>query len=484
MRAISGKCLRRCMCVACAALVVSAVLSWSAAPAGEAAPSAARARARNVILIINDGWGYNQSAATGMYKNGRVGGLNYEKFPVHFAMSTYRAGGSYDPRKAWADFDYVRDPTTDSAAAATALATGRKTYNGAIGVVGSKDDPRRVETVIEAAEKLGKATGVVTSVEFSHATPAAFVAHNVSRNNYEEIAREMLFESAVEVIMGAGHPLYAGMSATPMPADEVNYKFVGGEEAWVALIARDAGADCDGDGKGDPWILIEGREDFQKLASGPTPKRVCGIARVETTLQQKRFGDKHAAPFEVPFNKGVPTLAEMTAAALNVLDNDPDGFFLMIEGGAVDWAGHAAQSGRMIEEALGTLDALDVVIEWVGKNSSWQETLVVITGDHETGYLTGPGSGPSRFELEKAGDLPPEGEKLASPNWVALKSNGPDKLPDMEWHDGGHTNSLIPLYAKGAGSHLFEKYADEIDPVRGRYLDNAEVGKVLFEVMR
>ena len=89
----------------------------------------------------------------------------------------------------------------------------------------------------------------------------------------------------------------------------------------------------------------------------------------------------------------MPTLTEMSLAALNVLDNDPDGLYLMIEGGAVDWAAHANQSGRMIEEAIEFERAVEAVLDWVQTNSNWGETLLIVTGDHETGYLTGPDSG-------------------------------------------------------------------------------------------
>ena len=85
----------------------------------------------------------------------------------------------------------------------------------------------------------------------------------------------------------------------------------------------------------------------------------------------------------------VPNLALMTKGALNVLDNDPDGFFLMVEGGAVDWANHANQLGRLIEEQNDFNDAVDVAIEWIKANGGWEKNLLIVTGDHECGYLTG-----------------------------------------------------------------------------------------------
>jgi len=105
----------------------------------------------------------------------------------------------------------------------------------------------------------------------------------------------------------------------------------------------------------------------------------------------------------------------------------------------------------------------------VEENSSWDETLVIFAGDHETGYLTGINSGT---------------DKDGKPVWNPIENREKGVLPGMEWHSSGHTNSLIPFFAKGTGSVLFNQFADEIDPVRGKYLDNAEVGKVLFLIFK
>ena len=223
-----------------------------------------------------------------------------------------------------------------------------------------------------------------------------------------------------------------------------------------------AGGDADGDGLDDPWTLIQTLEEFQELAAGPTPKRVIGVARVYQTLQQGRGGNKYADPYEAKFIDTVPTLEEMTKAALNVLDDDPDGLFLMVEGGAIDWASHTNQSGRMIEEHIDFEMAVEAVVDWVKKNSNWGETLLIVTGDHETGYLNGPGS---------------------DPTWEPIVNNGAGILPGMEWHSGSHTNSLMVISAKGRAARLLRRYADEIDPVRGRYLDNTEVANVIFRSM-
>jgi alkaline phosphatase len=422
----------------------------------------------NVILFISDGCGYSQVDAASLFQYGRTGKQIYEKFPIRFAMSTYPANGIvYDPEKAWASFDYVKRGATDSAASATAMATGVKTYNGAINVDMQK---KPLKTFFETAEERGKSTGIVSSVHFSHATGACFAAHNARRSNYVEIAREMILHSAVDVIMGCGHPRYSRQGKLMKSS---RYRFVGGRDSWNSLLEGTAGGDADNDGKPDPWTMIQTREEFQTLASGPTPKRVLGLPQVYQTLQQQRGGDREAAPFEVPFIETVPTLTEMILAALNVLDNNPEGFYLMVEGGAVDWASHDHQSGRVIEEQIDFNRAIEAAVKWIEKHSNWNNTLIIVTGDHETGYLTGPGSG----EMDPAGGADP------LDTWKPLENRGKNVQPGMEWHVGGHTNSLIPFFAKGADSQNFKAYADEKDPIRGLYLDNTEIAQVIFSFL-
>ena len=414
---------------------------------------------KNIIIMICDGCGYNHVDAASLYQFGKTGAQPYERFPVRLAMSTYPAGGSYEPKKAWSDFEYATDGKTDSAAAATAMAAGVKSYNGAIGV-----DPDRqpVESLIERCEKLGKATGVITSVQWSHATPAGFVAHNRKRGNYEEISAEMI-ASGVEVIMGAGHPFY---DEEGRPADKPKYKYIG-RQTWQALTEGTAASDGDADGIEDRWTFIQTKNQFLALMTGDTPKRVCGTVQVGGTLQQQRAGPENAAPYKVDFIDTVPTLRQMTLGAINVLDQDPDGFLLMIEGGAVDWASHNKQAGRMIEEMIAFNHAIESVIDWIEKHSSWDRTLLVITSDHETGYITGPESGPTE----------------SGPIWNPLVNGGAGRVPALEWHGGSHTNSLVPFYAKGCGAERYEKAATNTDPVRGRYIDNTDLAEVVFTML-
>jgi len=254
------------------------------------------------------------------------------------------------------------------------MSTGCKTSKGAVGL---DPDDSPLKHIIEFAEQEAKSTGVVTTVQISHATPASFVAHNESRSNYKEIALEMIRQSALEVIMGCGNPDYDNDGKRVKILRE--YKYVGGKATWADLKDGLAdGADADADGKCDEWTVIQSADDFRSLADGPTPKRVIGICKKYKTLQEMRGGDKKAAPYAVAFNCDVPTLSDMTAAAINVLDNNPNGFLIMIEGGAIDWAGHRNQSGRVIEGQIEFNRAVKYLTEWIEENSSWSETLLIV----------------------------------------------------------------------------------------------------------
>ncbi len=423
--------------------------------------------AKNIILMISDGCGYNHVDASSLFEHGKTGVQVYESFPFRAGMSTYSYNkgllgrltlGEYDPTKALSDSRYVTRGYTDSAAASTTMSTGHKTYGGAIGMDTNREP---LLHAWEKAERAGKMTGVVSSVQWSHATPAAFVAHNESRSKYAAIAREMILESPTDVIMGCGHPWFDANGQAKAKPNKFDY--VGGQDTWDALVSGQAGGDADGDGKAGPWKLIQTREEFRALMSGPAPKRVCGVAQVVKTLQYGRAGDTEAIPFQVPLIETVPTLAEMTRAAINVLDDDPDGFCLMVEGGAVDWAGHDNHTSRMIEEQIDFDRAVDAVVQWVEKNSTWAETLLIVTSDHECGYLTAP---------TPAGQTAPDAS-------VRLRNNGKGILPGLKWNSGSHTNCLVPVYAKGPAVPLLTKLADQQDPKRGAYIDNAEIGEVL-----
>lgn len=427
---------------------------------------------KNVIFMIGDGMGYNTMLAADYYNHGSSNQQFYDNFNVKYALSHYPAktgsypdklqwSAGYNPFAMWNDFNYALTGYTESAAAATALSTGVKTYNNSICM---DIDFKPLVNLTQIAKFMKKSAGVVSTVEFTHATPAGFAAHSLTRSNYRQIAYEMLLGTSLDVIMGTGNPDFDN-NGNP---SHKTYKYVGDSIIWHGLKEEkpvfyvngipDTVEDCNFDGVRDPWILMQDRGSFRELANGNTPVRILGVPKVFETLQQERDGDKNADPFAVPFNESVPTLTEMTLGALNVLDNNQNGFFIMIEGGAIDWAAHENQKGRLIEEQTDFNNAIEAVIEWVNNNSTWEETLLIITADHETGMIWGPGSGP--------------------PNtFNPLINNGKNVLPEMDFYTKEHSNSLVPFFAKGCGSEIFGVFADEVDPLRGSYIQNSEVAQ-------
>ena len=486
------------------------------------------AGAKNVILMVSDGAGFNGWLAADYYQ-GLAGEQSYQVTrpdgtePVVYGMSHWslnlvdeegnilpngtdpaEAAGAvpqgYDPQTRWdafenafendfppVDLDYTS--YTDSAAAGTTMHTGIKTANGRLNVDWAGEES--FETIAEMVMEEGRAAGAVSSVMAAHATPASVIAHNVDRGEYVEIFNEMI-ASDLDVIMGGGHPLYdsSGNALDPAELEEDDYRYVGGEETF---------ADIAEDGVVDGFVFIDAREDFEALAEGEDlPEKVLGIARTGTTLQASRERlDDADTPSGMAFNEDVPSLATMTVGALEVLDQDEDGFYLMSEGGAVDWMGHANAMERYVEEQVAFNEAVDAVIEWVEENSSWDETLLVVTSDHETGGIWGEGTyvnsegGPvaedrSDEAIEAARFDPAEDEFI---EFLPVQDRGEGELPGHQFASGNHTNELVPLWAIGAGAEMFEEYdrtdleaaelwGDQYD-WDGAYIDNT----ALFEVM-
>lgn len=410
---------------------------------------------KNVIVMIGDGMGYNHIDLLNARTTGEThwqvqrggdrkvipSGQNTEPSEGwqawnHLGMSTHwHDGPVYDPAKSWTDWEWNKLDPTDSAAAGTAMATGVKTYNAGLGVDYEGDV---VENVAERAQSLGKSAGVVSSVPYSHATPAAYSSHNESRSDYHGIAREQI-DGDLEVVIGAAHPYFSDDSE---PLEQGDFTYIA-EEDWERVS----------NGETDRAFL-ETTEDFEALTTGETPDKVFGTPQVASTLQQART---EGAPLNDVV--GLPTLTE---GALNVLDDSEEGFFLMVEGGAIDWTGHANQSERNLEEVRDFDDAVTSVIDWVETNSSWDETLVVVTADHETGYLYGATEG-DFSSIIPAGEGADEAE-----------------LPQHSWNSDNHTNQLVGFFYQGAGADQVTALGTQRDTIRGRYFDNTDLAQWLL----
>jgi alkaline phosphatase len=417
---------------------------------------AAAGAARNVILLISDGAGYSTWEAASHWRHGELGKEAYDAFEVARFMSTFPLNTSstptfsvesevgYDPARAWSDapstqsyrgyapsfqgYDYLRAAWTDSAAAGTGIASGQLTYNNALNVDNFGNPLLHIGNL---AVESGRELGVVTSVQWSHATPAAFLAQNATRNDYVGIARQIVEEGQARVVMGAGHPFYDD-NAQPREPAPGHFRFVGGEETLADLLAGRTA-----------YRFIDSLEEFEALAAGTFDlapgDRILGTARVANTLQYNRAGDGMD-----PLNEGVPSLETMTLGALRVLQDSAEGFFLMIEGGAVDWAAHANNLPRIIEEQVAFNRSVEAVVRWVETHSSWDETLVIVTTDHGNGLMLGPDSDTVFFQ--------------------PIIGQGQGELPLVQWHSNTHTNELVPIWAHGAGSDLIAALATRPDP--------------------
>lgn len=412
---------------------------------------------KNIIVFISDGGGYNHVLATDYYLTGDSGTAPFADFPVQMAMSTYPAsyqnGGttSYDTRSAWTKFSYNSDGFTESAASATALATGFKTQNGRIG---TDIDGMPFTNVCEIARSRRKAYGVVTTVPFNHATPAGFLVHNDSRNNYSAIAWNMILTSGANVIMGAGSPFH---DVDGNVVDSANFVQFGSEYLYSFLEGNNPALDeyLVASSLGKKWVFTNSRNTVREIARGENvPSRLFVLAPVAKTLSELRSGESHV-PGDIKINENIPSLKEMSLAALQVLSQDNDGFFLMIEGGAIDWANHDNNTARMLEEYAMFYQAVEAVIQFLEIKGILDETLIIVTSDHECGNMWGPGSGDNNFVLPV--------------------NRGIGKMPLVQYYSTDHTNQLVPFYAKGPGSDVFMQFADEIDSIRGPYITNSEV---------
>ena len=397
------------------------------------ATAAIWAAPRNVIIMIGDGMSTDIIQATGAYLHGAeyhaFGGekkLNMETLSQHYYVTTFSTNGKgYDTTWNDGNPEYVLANATDSAAAGTALSCGVKTYNGAIGVDAER---RPVQSITELARLAGLKTGVITSVPFFDATPAAFAAHNTGRGNASSITHEMLMVSQPDVLMGAGNP----DSATPANFNSIS------EANWTAIKAGET-----------PYTLVQDRDEFLALIEQPAAGKVLGLFRSLSALKLRNADGKGASPAQ-------PTLAEMTHASLSCLKN-PQGFVLMVEGGNIDKQAHPNNLNAVIGETIDFDNAVGVALKWIADNGGWQENLLIITADHDTGYLN------------------------------SVKPTEAGQLPTMTWgltgKWGSHTNRLVDLFCMGVTSERFASYALKVkDHERGMIalVDNTDI----FQVMR
>jgi alkaline phosphatase len=279
------------------------------------------ALARNVIFMIPDGFGDTAAIA-------------YRHFKGTVETPAWENG-----LQASVQTDSASSPVTDSAASATAYATGLKTYNGGVGV---DMDRNPLVSVLDLASEAGKATGIVTSDAVTGATPAAFAASNVDRGNQDQIAQEYIDNGYLDVILG------------------------GGRESFVVDPDRDGATTLD-EAKAAGFEYVSTLDELTAFDGD----RLLGL-----------FG---FGPLGLPVGEEEPTLAEMTETALARLSQDDDGFFLVVEEAGTDIWGHANDAAAVMRSAAAYEGAVGLALQYAEANP---DTLVISVADHETGGMT------------------------------------------------------------------------------------------------
>lgn len=309
-------------------------------------------QAKYVFYFIGDGMGVNQVLGAEMYRaelEGKidVNPLLFSQFPQATTAITFSATNG----------------VTDSAAGGTALSTAHKTRNGALGMLKDLETP--VNSVAVWAKESGCRVGVSTSVSVDHATPAAFYAHRAKRSSYYDVGLDLI---------SADFDFYAGsdfLDPTNKKAPE------SGSESLYTLVEK-AG-----------YTVARGYKDYQKK-SKKSDKLIL--------LQPASDTETKSIPYAIDRQKGDMTLAEITRAGINFLSKDlSKGFFLMVEGGMIDWACHSNDAATVFHEVIDLDEAVKVAYEFYEQHPD--ETLIVITADHETGGIV-LGKGPYKLNLQ------------------------------------------------------------------------------------
>lgn len=483
---------------------------------------------KHVIFFIGDGMSVESQVAASRYLYGTDNGLVWHSFPGRAFVATWDVT-SYNSRARQARkpafnskvinpaFGYnvkvegrsplnikiahhslsLFLPATDSASAASAMATGFKTDSGNIAWLPGDPPGGHLPTIMEEFRAvIGGSIGIVTTVPFNHATPAAFVAHNVSRSNYYTgyrgynglgIADEIILRTKPEVVIGGGHPVLDNPDYDPGKgyiSKELIENLRNSSE--YIFVERQLGK------SGSKSIFLAA-----EVARGQN-KKLFGLFGGEGgNFETPEPEDKPGFPAVRRIQEENPTLAESVLAALKVLSANQKGFFLMVEQGDIDWASHDHDFRRMIGCLIDLEEAVKTAVSFVsqpGDSIDWDNTVFIVTADHATGGLRlNPGK-----PLGK-GDLPvqkPRNERDSAPfvqgsdristipeNVKAIMHNSPYFYPDGEvvFYSAGHSNDLVTLSVNMPAYNAFLKYKGLWYP--GPIIDNTHINAALRDLL-
>ncbi len=412
--------------------------------------SAIEAGKKYIVVIIFDGLDWHTTRAAAIYRSGKVGydagrgtGLSFQDYrntetdfgfcvtsphneTTEFNVDTQTltkqvvdSTGGYDFQLAGATpWEVPRDmgyligwnerryhPITDSANAATAILTGRKTYNGSVNLA---PDGQQLQTVAHILQReRGFAIGVVTNVPISHATPAAAYAHNVSRLDYQDLSRDLLglpsISHATEPLAGVDVLLGAGWSDDAATDTDQGANHRAGNKYLTDIDQLRLETQQSG-----KYVVVQrqtGTAGIMVLDQGVrqanhNSQKLLGIFGVKSGHLPYRTADGDYQPTTGVAAKEIystadiqenPKLSDLTSAALQCLSRNPNGFWLMVEAGDVDWASHDVNIDNTIGAILSGDEAFATVTEWIEANQLWKEAAVIVTSDHGHGFvLTDP----------------------------------------------------------------------------------------------
>jgi len=380
--------------------------------------ASAQQKAKYVFYFIGDGMGFNHVSLT-EYWLGYTQDV-FDSRPLSFSAF---------PVLGWAVTHSESNLITDSAAAGTALSTGSKTKNG---MLATGPDSTALESISYKIHDAGYKVGISSTVGINHATPAAFYGHNVNRGNYYEIASE---------IPASEFEFFAGGGAIESTGDD--------EDRVSVYEAIEKGG----------YVIAEGMDDFASKKDGAE----------KMMLLQKDGRLRTELPYAIDMKEDDMTQADLVRASIDFLyEEDGEGFFVMSEGGRIDWASHGNDTKAVILETLSLSDAVAEAVRFYNEHPD--ETLIVVTADHETGGLTLSWEKGYNLYLDKLEEIRCSKDKVSEEERERM--NEISHEAHIGWTTGDHSGANVPVFAIGAGSGLFS----------GR-MDNTDIPKRICEAM-
>ena len=380
--------------------------------------ASAQQKAKYVFYFIGDGMGFNHVSLT-EYWLGYTQDV-FDSRPLSFSAF---------PVLGWAVTHSESNLITDSAAAGTALSTGSKTKNG---MLATGPDSTALESISYKIHDAGYKVGISSTVGINHATPAAFYGHNVNRGNYYEIASE---------IPASEFEFFAGGGAIESTGDD--------EDRVSVYEAIEKGG----------YVIAEGMDDFAAKKDGAE----------KMMLLQKDGRLRTELPYAIDMKEDDMTQADLVRASIDFLyDENGEGFFVMSEGCRIDWASHGNDTKAVILETLSLSDAVAEAVRFYNEHPD--ETLIVVTADHETGGLTLSWEKGYNLYFDKLEEISCSKDKVSEEERERM--NEISHEAHIGWTTGDHSAANVPVFAIGAGSGLFS----------GR-MDNTDIPKRICEAM-